>query len=163
MFAGNDLMTWLVSTGVLNCAILTIHLGQQGVSGGHRLGGAQAMARGVIRAMAHYNTFNGPSVPAIAALFNSCLAGQAATVNDLTVSISFHAGARGNFHQQLVTAVGQAVPLLNSLTTHSFGVAAAVTGQAGVARRGNVTLQGQTTKAITIYLSPIGLLSASQE
>jgi hypothetical protein len=167
MFAGNDLTTWLVSTGVVDCAILTILLSTTrpggGVIGGYRPGGAQAMARGVIRAMAHYNGFNGPSVPAIAALFNSCLAGQTATVNDLKVSISFHAGSHRPYTQELVTVVGQAVPLLNSLTTHSYGAAAALAGQTGVARRGNVTLLGKTTKNITIYLSPTGQLSASQE
>jgi hypothetical protein len=43
--------------------------------------------------MAHFNPFSGPRVPAITALFNSCLAGQTATVNNLMVAILFHAGA----------------------------------------------------------------------
>jgi hypothetical protein len=148
IFAGDDLTTWLVSPGVVDCAILTIVLGTTRVMGGHRQGGAQAMGGGVIRAMAHFNPFSGPRVPAITALFNSCLAGQAATVNDLTVSISFNAGARRPYTGQLATAVGQAVPGLNSLTTHGYGVASPL---------------GQTTRRVTIYLSATGRLSASQE
>jgi len=152
MIAATDRATWLVSPGVVDCAILTIALGTTrpggGVMGGHRPTAAQATARGVIRAMAHFNPFSGPRAPAITALFNSCLAGQTATVNDLTVSISFHAGAHRPYTHQLATVVGQAVPGLNSLTTHGYGVASP---------------PGQTTKPITIYLSPSGVLSASQE
>jgi hypothetical protein len=143
MIPGNDLTTWLVSPGVYDCAILTIVLRTAGpggaVIGGHR--------PAVIRAMAHFNPFSGPRVPAIAGLFNSCLAGTNATVNNLTVEISFHAGAHRPYTNQLVTAVGQAVPALHSLTTHGYGVAP----------------QGRTTKPITIYLSPTGGLSASQQ
>jgi hypothetical protein len=150
MVPGTDVMTWLVSPGVVDCAILTIILGTTrpggGVIGGHRPGGAQATARGVVRAMAHFNPFSGPRVPAITALFNSCLAGQNATVNDLIVNISFNAGAHRPYVNQLATAVGQAVPGLQSLTTHGYGVG----------------LHGQTTGRVTIYLSPTGQLSASQ-
>src|SRR4029453_1549178 len=79
----NDMTTWLVSPGVIDCAILTIVLHTTRlVIGGHRPGGAQAqaMAPGVIRAMAHFNPFSGPRAPAITALFNSCLANQTATL-----------------------------------------------------------------------------------
>lgn len=151
MFPGDDVTTWLVSPGVIDCAILTILLGTTrpgAVIGGHRPGGAQAMARGVIRAMAHFNPFSGPRVPEITALFNSCLAGQTATVNNLVVEISFHAGARRPYTSQLAIAVGQAVPALQSLTTHGYGVASP---------------HGQITKPVTIYLSPTGRLSASQQ
>jgi hypothetical protein len=152
MIPGNDVTTWLVSPGVVDCAILTIVLGTTrpggAVFGGHRPGGAQATARGVIRAMAHFNPFSGPRVPAITALFNSCLAGQTATVNDLIVAILFSAGAHRPYTNQLATAVGQAVPALHSLTTHSYGAGSP---------------QGQTTKTVTMYLSPTGALSASQQ
>ena len=147
MIPGNDVTTWLVSPGVVDCAILTIVLDTtRPVIGGHRVG-AQAPPV-VIRAMAHFNPFSGPRVPAITALFNSCLAGQAATVNDLTVAILFHAGAHRPYTNQLATAVGQAVPALHSLTTHSYGAGSP---------------QGQTTKTVTMYLSPTGALSASQQ
>jgi hypothetical protein len=143
----NDAITWLVSPGVVDCAILTIVLDTTGpVVGGHRLG-AQ-VARGVIRAMAHFNPFSGPRAQAITGLFNSCLAGQAATVNNLTVAILFHAGAHRPYTTQLGAVVGQAVPALRSLTTHGYGVGSP---------------QGQTTKPVTIYLSPTGGLSASQQ
>ena len=152
MIPGNDVTTWLVSPGVVDCAILTIVLGTTrpggAVFGGHRPGGAQATARGVIRAMAHFNPFSGPRAPALTELFNACLAGQTGTVNDLTVEISFNAGARRPYTSQLATAVGQAVPALVSLTTHGYGVASPV---------------GQATNPVTIYLSPAGRLSASQQ
>src|SRR6476469_6612413 len=68
MLPGNDVTTWLVSPGVVDCAILTIVLDttRQGgaIMGGHRPGGAQATARGFIRAMAHFNPFSGPREPA---------------------------------------------------------------------------------------------------
>ena len=98
--------------------------------------------------MAHFNPFSGPRVPAITTLFNSCLVGQTATVNDLIVAILFNAGAHRPYTNQLATAVGQAVPALHSLTTHSYGAGSP---------------QGQTTKTVTMYLSPTGALSASQQ
>ena len=152
MIPEDDVTTWLVSPGVVDCAILTIVVGTTRaggeVIGGHRPGGGGAMARGVVRAMAHFNPFSGPRAPAITALFNSCLAGLNATVNNLTVAISFNAGAHRPYTNQLVTVVGQAVPALHSLTTYGYGVASP---------------QGQATRTVTIYLSPAGRLSASQQ
>jgi hypothetical protein len=152
MVAGDDLTTWLVSPGVVDCAILTIVLVTTrpggALIGRHRPGGAQAMAGGFIRAMAHFNPFSGPRAAEITKLFNSCLAGQTATVNDLRVAISFHTGAHRPSTNRLVTEVGQAVPALGSLTTHGYGVGSP---------------QGKNTKPVTIYLSPTGVLSASQQ
>ena len=152
MFPANDVTTWLVSPGVYDCAILTIALATTrpggAIIGGRRPGGGQAVAQGVIRAMAHFNPFSGPRAPALTELFNACLAGQTGTVNDLTVEISFNAGARRPYTSQLATAVGQAVPALVSLTSHGYGVASPV---------------GQATNPVTIYLSPAGRLSASQQ
>ena len=152
MIPEDDLTTWLVSPGGYDCAILTIIvvITRPGgaVIGGHRPGGGQATARGVLRAMAHFNPFSGPRAPALTELFNTCLAGQTGTVNDLTVEISFNAGARRPYTSQLATAVGQAVPALVSLTTHGYGVASPL---------------GQPTRPVTIYLSPAGRLSASQQ
>ena len=114
MIPEDDVTTWLVSPGVVDCAILTIVVGTTRaggeVIGGHRPGGGEAMARGVVRAMAHFNPFSGPRAPAITALFNSCLAGLTATVNNLTVAISFNAGAHRPYTNQLVTVVGAGRP-----------------------------------------------------
>jgi hypothetical protein len=152
MFPANDVTTWLVSPGVYDCAILTIALATTrpggAVIGGRRPGGGQAVAQGFIRAMAHFNPFSGPRAPEIAGLFNLCLVGQTATVNDLTVAISFNAGARRPYVNQLAKVVGEAVPTLQSLTTHGYGVASP---------------QGQSTNPVTIYLSSMGRLSASQQ
>jgi hypothetical protein len=151
MIPETDLTTWLVAPGVFDCAILTIILGTTRPGGaviaGHRPGGDQVMARGYIRAMAHFNPFSGPRAPAIAELFHACLAGQTATVNDMIVAISFNAGAHRPYTNRLATVVGEAVPALQSLTTHGYGVASP---------------EGQSTKPVTIYLSPTGRLSASQ-
>jgi hypothetical protein len=145
MFPASDVTTWLISPGVYDCAILSIALAMTG-PGGRVIGGHRPP--GVIRAMAHFNPFSGPRVPAITGLFNLCLVGQTATVNDLTVAISFNTGAHRPYVNQLAKVVGEAVPTLQSVTTHGYGVASS---------------QGQSTKPVTIYLSPMGRLSASQQ
>ena len=65
------------------------------------------------------------------------------------MAILFNAGAHRPYTNQLATAVGQAVPALHSLTTHSYGAGSP---------------QGQTTKTVTILPAHLtGALSASQQ
>ncbi len=145
---GTQQTSYLVSTGVYDCAILTIILPRQvlprqpGVRvtiGGQRSDG--------VRAMAHFNPFSGPKQSEIAALFKSCLADHVGSVNDLTVEISYNSGARRPYTQALANLVGLAVPGLLQVVTRGFGVASP---------------QGQATRAVAIYLSSGGQLSALQ-
>jgi hypothetical protein len=146
MIPGTDRATYLVSPGVFDCAILTLVLAgrpSQGRMGTHRAQGA--------RAMAHYNPFNGPQLDGLKTLFDSILRPYGAAPNDLVVSISYHADVRstrrGANFEQLATLVGQAVPALSSVSLHSYGV---------------IPSEGQTRKAVTIYLTPAGDLRGSE-
>lgn len=150
LIGGADRMTYLVSPGVYDCAILTVFLPARPVNvanrpmptvvmGRHRAAGA--------RAMAHYNNFNGPKLAGLKTLFDSILRSHAAAANDLVVSISHHTGARGGYYNTLADLVGQAVPGLASLTIHSYGA---------------VVQQQRGLQPVTIYLAPDGQIRGSQ-
>ena len=102
MIPGNDVTTWLVSPGVVDCAILTIVLGTTRPGGAvwwAPSGGRPSHGPGGYPRHGALQSLQRPTRPAITALFNSCLAGQTATVNDLMVAILFNAWGSPTIHQ----------------------------------------------------------------
>lgn len=145
---GTDTFTFLISPGVLDCAILTVYYPRLAPPtpidiGGHRRIPGSWTNIGW-RWMAHYNPFSGPKPET----FQACLAGLTARVDPrtATVSVSYNALAKGPYYKRLIAIIEEVAPLIQTVNLHSFA------GTPG-------TVKG--TPRISIYMAPNGDLFGS--
>jgi hypothetical protein len=160
-FQRSDQQTYLISTGVIDCAILAVvrpNVVINGPVGELNVDGHRGPCP---RGMAHFNRNGGPDLEGIKKLIGS-VRGEQGVASQLEVTIVYHTGSRFNYQRgDLADLVEQAEPGVTTITMRTYGVDAPKVLKVGFGSRGGAPVERGSLPEISVYLAPDGTVTGS--